>query len=381
MTLALALSTRVPGAAAAGPVVGPPQTVFDWSTQACEPNHIPDLPARAFRDDQGRVQLIMAHFRTRRLVGPNLGHLSVDCTPTFSSSQDADPAAYNDREWIASIWTDDGKNVDALVHDEYQGDQHPGMCPQASYFPCWYNAITFARSTNGGNSFTQPAPPHQLVASTPYPYLAGAGPYGYFEPSNIVQSPTDGYYYAMMHAEEYGLQGVGTCLMRTRTPDNPASWRGWSGSGFAVQFVDPYQSPAPSPAGHICARVAFGNIATMHESLTYNTYLQRYLLAGSAAFWNSGLHAQVPGFYYSTSKDLIHWGQPTLLMRGPLPWTYRCGGANPIEYPSLIDPTSASRTFSTTGRQPYLYYTRLHYRDCHATLDRDLVRVPLQLSK
>jgi len=68
-------------------------------------------------------------------------------------------------------------------------------------------------------------------------------------------------------------------------------------------------------------------------------------------------------------------------MRGPLPWTYQCGGANPIEYPSLIDPTSASRTFSTTGRQPYLYYTRLHYRDCRATLDRDLVRVPLQLSK
>ena len=50
-------------------------------------------------------------------------------------------------------------------------------------------------------------------------------------------------------------------------------------------------------------------------------------------------------------------------------------------YGSVLDPDSTSRNFETSGRHPYLYFTRLHYKACVQTLDRDLVRVPIQFSK
>jgi hypothetical protein len=59
---------------------------------------------------------------------------------------------------------------------------------------------------------------------------------------------------------------------------------------------------------------------------------------------------------------------------------YRCGGPSPLAYPSVIDPASASRTFATSGSQPYLYYTQFRYLNCHQTAERDLMRVPLRVT-
>jgi hypothetical protein len=47
----------------------------------------------------------------------------------------------------------------------------------------------------------------------------------------------------------------------------------------------------------------------------------------------------------------------------------------------VLDPQSKSRNFETTGRRPYLYFTRFHYSACQQTLDRDLVRVPIEFRK
>jgi len=47
----------------------------------------------------------------------------------------------------------------------------------------------------------------------------------------------------------------------------------------------------------------------------------------------------------------------------------------------VLDPESTSRNFETTGRRPYMYFTRFHYRDCVQTLNRDLVRVRLSFSR
>jgi hypothetical protein len=85
--------------------------------------------------------------------------------------------------------------------------------------------------------------------------------------------------------------------------------------------------------------------------------------------------------YFSLSKDLIHWSERRLIREAELPWTYRCGDHNPILYPSLLDPGSQSRNFETTGRHPYLYFTRLNYSSCEMTADRDLLRVPVELGK
>jgi hypothetical protein len=73
-------------------------------------------------------------------------------------------------------------------------------------------------------------------------------------------------------------------------------------------------------------------------------------------------------------------------MKGPLPWTYRCqDGPEQLRDPSLLDNHSKSRNFETIGQRPYLYFTRFNVgfnspTSCFTSLDRDLIRIPLEFS-
>jgi hypothetical protein len=361
-------------------VTGPEQVVFDWSQDACEPADIPDTPARAFRDVQGRVQLIASHYINRRMTGPDLGHLSRDCDVIMASHYDSDPAEFNDREWLHSTYTPDGEKVFALVHNEYQGHTHPGRCPSGEYFECWYNAVTLAVSTDGGASFEHAQPPTHLVASIPYQYAPDSGPAGIFQASNIVHNAADGYYYALIRVQRYRAQPQGTCVMRTTDLADPKPWRAWDGSGFNVRFIDPYLQPNEPPRDHICQPVSYEEIQLMVESLNFNTYLDRYLLVGTAV--ERELDGEtISGIYYSLSDDLIRWTPRRRIMEVESRQTHECGDLDPVAYPSVLDPGSTSRNFETTGKRAYLYFTRFNYESCKETFDRDLVRVPIEFSE
>jgi len=377
---------------------GPEQTVFDWTTQRCEDVNIPDTPARAFTDAAGQVHLTLSHYLNRQLIGPSLNQLTVNCNITYSSDSNADPSAYDDQEWISSPYTFDGTTVYALVHDEYQGWNHPGQCnsqghpsrPKLTTVPtgladfdptCWYNAVTLATSTNSGMTYTHATPPAQLAASVPYTYVPNTGPYGYFSPSNIIRGP-GGYYYAMLHAETYGAQQVGACVMRTKTISDPTSWRAWGGTGFSVKFINPYTNPQP-PEQHVCAPVSYDQIEKMEDSITYNTFFRKYLLVGATALYDPNTGKTIYGFYYSTSTDLVNWSERQLIFEAELPWSYQCGDDNPVLYPALLNPapataTTQTRNFEVTGQKTYIYFTRFNYSNCVGTLDRDLIRIPIQ---
>jgi len=358
-------------------IAGGWQTVFDWATQACAPTEGPDLPARAFRDYRGRVQLLLSHYVNFRLVGPSLERLHRDCRPVLRSPQSAAPSLFEDREWIASLFTTDGRDVWALVDEEYQGNRHPGSCPGRSYFQCWYNAVTLVRSTNGGRTYVRPPAPRQLVAASPERFRPGREPVGVFTPSNIVTGP-DGARYALVRVRNPdGTRGV--CLLRARQPGSPTSWRAWTGSGFAGRFADPYGSPLSSSEAP-CAQVGRGAIAEMTESLTYNTVLHRYLLVGLAPPGPESVGAKVTGIYFSTSTDLVDWTPRQLIAPAVTVQGYACGGSLPIAYPSVIDPRSRSRTYATSGRSPFLYFTQFDYSGCRRTEQRNLIRVPLEVS-
>jgi hypothetical protein len=381
----LVVATLLAGAGraeAAGPtprveVVGKPQSVFDWGNKACETMNYPDLPARAFRDFEGRTQLLLSHFDNFRLVGPSLEDLEVDCAPVMRSHREAAPRSFADREWIASIFTADGRTVWALVHDEYQGNRHRGRCPSRRYIRCWYNAITLARSDDGGRTYHPAAPPpRNLVASAPYRYRPETGPAGVFTPSNVVVG-ADGFKYALVRIRDPGGRR-GACLIRTRGIARPGGWRAWNGSGFGGRFTDPYRSPPRRRAP--CRPVGAGQIAEMAESLTYSTALGRFLLVGLAPPGSGSLGPQVTGIYFSTSADLVHWSERRLITRAVTTHNYSCGGPSPLAYPSVIDPESASRTYATSGAHPFLYYTQFRYSDCHKTADRDLMRVALRVT-
>ncbi len=374
VVLAVAAAGAGRGGVAQQPVLqvtGGELTVYDWSRSACAPDDIPDLPARAFRDWRGRTQLILSHYVNRRLVGRDLDHLRPDCRPVLLSHNSPSPAEFDDRRWIGSLYTADGRTVYALVHAEFQGQRHAGRCPSGVYLDCWYNALTFAVSRDGGDSYHEPPLPSRLVAAIPQRYRPSGGPAGIFEPSNIVRNPADGYFYVLVREVAYGGSVRGTCVLRTRTPGIPSSWRGWDGASFAIRFRSAYATAG----GSFCAPVARAEIGEMTESLTYNLRLRRFLLVGVSNPYDAGRGRQVWGIYYSVSADLLNWTPRRLLLEVPTIHNYVCGGADPIAYPSVIDPSSPSRTFSTSDARVYLYFTRYNYRDCRQTLDRDLVRV------
>ena len=356
-------------------IVGQPQVVFDWSRDACAPDEIPDTPARAFRDASGRVQLLIAHERTRRLIGTSLDRLHRDCTVVFDSAENADPAAFEDREWLASPYAlPGGRTVVALVHDEYQGNTHPGRCPSGSYRRCWYNAITLAVSNDGGDSYVQARPPARLVAAPSRRYVPDAGPIGVFEPSNIIGNPLDHLFYVLVHVIGPGGTPIGTCVMRTANLLAPGSWRAWDGRTFGLRSVDPYRRRGGTP----CTVVSKVEIIDMHESLTFNTWFREFLLIGVSVARDSATGKPVPGIYYSLSRDLVTWSARRLLLAAPVPWIQGCSSSPALAYPAALDPASPSRNFDTTGSRFYLYVTRFN-GGCSRPLDRDLVRFPVEV--
>ena len=248
-------------------------------------------------------------------------------------------------------------------------------CPSGKRELCTMYAVTFAKSTDGGKTFIQASPPDHVVAVLPVPYEPDGGVFGMWQPSNIVKSPEDGYYYATLQLDDNRAGRVweqGMCVMRTQTLDDPGSWRAWDGEGFNMRFVDPYLEPDVRPLEHTCAFVSHENVGALSYNLTYNSFFGKYLAVGHA------VNEPIPGFYYSLSDDLIHWTPKKLLMAIDL--AQNTSWQTPyFAYPSLVDPDSPSRNFDITGQTPYLYFTRVNALS--PQLDFDLLRVQVRFDK
>jgi hypothetical protein len=185
---------------------------------------------------------------------------------------------------------------------------------------CQMVSLTWAVSEDSGATWSSPPAPDNLIATVPVPYVPNAG--------------------------------------------MVAMWRAWDGAAFAMSFLDPYTTPDLDPVDYTCPSVVEAPIS----GLSYNTYLERFVaIAGYGRI-------DPVGIYYITSEDLINWSEPTLIAEAVWNWTN--GYQTPYDaYPTLVDPTSDSRNFDTTGQFPYLYYTRVNTL---SPLDFDLIRVPLR---
>lgn len=345
---------------------GAEETVFNHSADSCEPLDVPDIPAHVVRLADGSLMLADGDApRYYAMFGADFSTLHKECTaPALVSDDLSNPDSFDNYEWIHTIYRD-GNTIQALIHNEYHdpiasdckpGDSSPGN-------PCWYNSITYAVSTDGGQTFTHAAPPGHLVAppSELWDSTGPPPPYGYFNPSNIVHAQ-DGFYYAVFVANaKNGPQG--TCVIRTPTLSDPTNWRAWDGNGFNLQMTDPYAA-APSP---LCSSVLSPGLS--QPTLTYNTYLAKYMIVGSSKSSN------ICGAAYALSSDFTHWSSPQLLREAA-----QCqSGVNVVDvYFSVIDHSDSSVNFETPGSAPYLYYTR--FNTGLGTLDRDLVRVPMSIT-
>ncbi|MEO0543899.1 MAG: hypothetical protein AAFY99_08790 [Pseudomonadota bacterium] len=357
--------------------VGEIETVFDWSDDSCDPAHIPDLPTRAFRDVNNQVQLIIAHYDTRKMSGADFDTLTVSCDLLMRSTGATDPSLFADKEWIAGLYTEDGKTVHALVHNEFQGNAIGGaVCPSGEYIKCWYNSITYTRSDDGAASFARPVEiPDHIVATLPFPYEPDAGVAGAFSPSNIIKY--EDYYYAFFKAQTRPDGDQHVCLMRTQKLDDPSSWVFWTVFGFDGSFADPYRSDEKVIRQGQCQAIDRPAIAQMYEGVTWNTALQKFVLVGTS---NDPQRTPNPfGFYYALSDDLINWERREPLLEVRLPWRARSPVQTVYLYPTIIDHDSPTRNFETADEDMYLYFTRLN--NGQAGLDRDLVRVRVEVVK
>jgi hypothetical protein len=355
-------------------VAGAPEVVTEWRRDACEQRDVPDAPARAFRDAAGEVHLIASYSKARSLVGKELGSVRRDCSVVYEGRERDDPALNDDRSWISSFHTLDGKTVFALVSNEFHGQKRRALCPSGEYIRCWRNSITEAISTDGGRHFKPIAePPAHTVAALPYPYAGDVGRRtGYFAPTNIIRHGD--YWYAFLWAERYEAQARGACLLRTDNLADPRAWRAWDGAGFSASFVDSARGKVDHPEHHTCKPVAPDILGGTVRSLV--VHRASGVVIATLAMSRDGK----TGMWASTSRDLVSWSKPQLIWSAPLLFKHGCDAAA-FDYPALLDPTSASRNFDDVGSMAYLYMTRLNLTACKPTWDRDLVRLPVRISE
>jgi len=104
-------------------LVGEPEAVYRWESDRCADDMLPDLPTRAIRGANGGVQLTISSSTNYRLIGADFDSLEPDCSPVMLSDKDRNPEHYNHSEWLGAVYTEDGRTIHAIVHNEYHGDQ------------------------------------------------------------------------------------------------------------------------------------------------------------------------------------------------------------------------------------------------------------------
>jgi len=381
--LVLALLVFAIGAQSAGAasisITGPEEVVYDWTTMRCFDEDMVDGTTRAFRDALGRVQLTLGGANTR-MIGPDLDTLTHDCTVTLHSNNNPLAWEYDGINWGEGSWTWDGQEVFRLIHTELHGNDQPdtGYC-QGQRVVCGFNTVTYARSTDGGASFVRPPIPDHLVAALPYRFVPSEGRVGYFAPSNIIEK--DGFLYSLVLVSAgYKRQGSGVCLMRTQDPGDPKSWRAWDGNGFHARFVDPYRESTEPVNRHVCEPVSPDRLGQVNRSVTWNSYLNKYVATGASNRYDPVKGEVVTGFFYSFSDDLINWTKREFLVEVEVYGRWMCGDPDIRAYPALLDPDAPDRNLTITDGQAYLYYMVHRQPNCVWTNDRDLVRVPVEFT-
>jgi hypothetical protein len=355
-------------------IAGAPETVFDWTTERCETWDIPDTPARAWRDPDGEVHLLSGSERNRMASGPSLGRLIRDCRVLYEGAHDDDPAAYDDRVWIAAPYIE-GEKLIGLAHAEFHGHLRRDLCPTGAYMACWWNAILELDAADWPRAGDAP-PDRHLVATLPYrPAFETGRREGYFSPSNIIRRGD--YLYVFIFAEAYGAQLRGACLIRRPVGGGPGDWRAWDGQAFQRQFADPFRDGIDDAAAHVCAPLAGirSTISGVVEDRASGGYVA--VTAGSLIDAD-GLRRN--GIWWARSPDLVHWSRPRLLLEVPLLWRRDCEAPAVYAYPSLIDDDSPSANLDAVDAAFWLYVVQMPLgADCRVGPERDLIRFPVSL--
>jgi hypothetical protein len=332
----------------------------------------------------------------------------------FGQSNPFNWREFDDVEWLDGLYYVPGDSsvpnsgdVYAAMHQEARQTFGSNFCtlttdPNDPARNCWFGSVTYARSTGPSTCRTPEPPPttpnaigacyshhanyspgnpatlsDHLIGTIPYPYENNWGRRGYNEHSSIVRGvgngpddATDKYFMLALVSAPATTQGgvvnqvSGVCVLRTDNISQPSSWRAWDGDGFDVH-PESSENLVGSPDDHLCKPVG---VPGTPWSLTYNTYLKKYMALGTASIDG------ITGVYYTLSDDLRNWGDPQRLMEAPtrnnVGLACAAGTLNEapddgVTYPVLLDPndpakdwpsaTSINPNFERPGARPDLY--------------------------
>ncbi len=349
-------------------VDGPEKVLFNQATDACDASDMPDTPARAFRDAQGVMVLFAPNYRNRAFTGPDLDHLIHDCTIRFAASSNADPALLDDRSWLHAFHTDNGRDVFAFATASFIPYRHDIPCAAGTErTDCWYNGLAALHSDDGGATFQYlGTPPRQIAFPPPEPYRSDiANPAGFLTATNIV-AWNGSLYTILWRRGGDGETKSHNCLARAPA-DNVMAWDVWSGSEFVpgAHF---------DGEGWLTRTSVCGAVGPTTQPNIRGLVLQVRTQTFVAVFeYRSGNSL---GFFYATSKDLITWSTPELLLAVDLQaGAHRASWAG---YPSIIDDTSPDRNFGSMGETANLVFVRFLPKG-QRSVTRQLVTVPIRV--
>lgn len=334
--------------------------VYDHRTMSCGADDMPDAPVRAVRLSDGTVRLFASSSGNYAWTGRSIDGIRRDCRSSYRGRLDDDPSKFDDRGWIASLWTQDGKTVSALVHNEFHGHRRRALCPSGKYVDCWYNSIVTVTSTDGAQTFVREVAPGMRIA--PRGRFRPGGQAGFFSPSNVVEK--DGRLYFFAYAAREGNQQLGNCLWRLPQATSDERLVYWTGSGFADVWSSPYVADVEAPPCRVIPRLP-APIASVVRHEPSGLFIATLATANGK---------EGSGIYTSLSRDLLSWSEPRRLIEAPVRSNFRCGGPQPLLYPSLIDPRSKSQNFGTIGREGYLFVATYDGSACNLLYNLDLIR-------
>ena len=345
--------------------------VYDWAHEHCEQWDVPDAPLRAFRNDQNGVTAFASAPNNLMYFGKTIMNIKHSCESSLTSHEDSDPSAYSGLAFVTAVWTEDGKLITALIHNEYHADHFPNTCLYADSMKCWYTTILEAHSSNGGHTFLKSSPP-AIVAAVPFRQDFQQGRHrGFFNPSNIIFHR--GFYYMMTDTTGGVTQRPGLCLFRTKTVEDAQSWRGYDGTGYNSVAIDPYRENTNNyvPCMPVDGPGTVGSISWNPDSGLFLIVYQ----------WVNNQHPDGVTAY-SWSADLIHWSAAQVLFAEPDMSSHNCHDKFRYGYPSVLDSAAPGKNFDVVGTHPMLFLTRFSVgANCSLPPNRDLVRVQLDITK
>jgi hypothetical protein len=345
-----------------------------YTERRCPEDYITDAPLRALRKADGQIWALAADGHNWFLTGTSLLSLSTTCAPAMQSGMSDEELAHDYESWIQATYSKDGTNVFGLVSEALEG--HGGSYPcytKAESQNCWINTITAAFSRDGGSRFILYPVGKRVVAESNRKYDPSQhGLIGYLTTSNIVSNGSSYFVFIYVNADPSGGQAKGNCLFESKSLFDTQSWFAWSGNGFnAVTRKEGRREAQP------CTPLAPSLLDQPVRSLTY---WSKYKVWVATFFSRRATPSvgRVPGIFMSTSRDLLNWSDPTLVMQAHQ--QREPGECNDfIRYPSILDPDSASRNFDTidSGRE-ILTFTYNFVTGCHGSYNRDLEYVALR---